>query len=128
MNAELWDANEVAEYLGIDPNSWRSYVSRGTAPTPLKGFRPNRWHRQTIIDWDASRTTPLNVRASALRAYRRATARQVALLDEAAEAGRERGEHLYRLHLDGLSLRDLEPLIGISFQAIHELIRRHQKR
>lgn len=126
MNAELWDAHAVARYLGIHPNSWRSYVSRGTAPVPLKGIKPYSWHPQTIIDWDNGRSTPLDPRASAIRAYRRATARQKALLDAAAEAARERGEHLSRLHAHGLSLRDIEPIVGLSFQAINELIRRFQ--
>ncbi len=124
MKTEIWNAIAAANYLGIHPNSLRAYVSRGTAPAPLKGRKPYQWHAQTIIDWDATRVTVLSSEATILRSYRRATARQHALLDAAFEAGLERGRHLDQLLQDGLSLRDVESLAGISTQAIQALIRR----
>lgn len=58
----LLTANEVAEAVGIKPDTWRSYVTRGFAPQPddRDEGRPvnlqiHRWRTSTIAVWQASR-------------------------------------------------------------------------
>lgn len=45
--AEYWTAGECATYLGIAPDTWTAYVSRGQAPAAA-----TRWHNLRV--WSAS--------------------------------------------------------------------------
>lgn len=44
--------DEVADLVGIEPTSWRTYVSRGDAPRPddYVGATP-LWRKSTIEKW-----------------------------------------------------------------------------
>lgn len=61
---DLWDAEQCAEYCGISPATWRSYVSRQDAGAPTAfgdAHRPGVrrpvtvWERQQVVDWHQSR-------------------------------------------------------------------------
>lgn len=47
----------VAQVLGIEPVTWRAYVSRGRAPQPDGHLdaRTPFWYRDTIVKWEAAR-------------------------------------------------------------------------
>lgn len=50
---------DVAELLGIQPVTWRAYVSRDQAPKPDGHIdaRTPYWRRETIEAWKASKPT-----------------------------------------------------------------------
>lgn len=56
MTAEQLTTAEVAKLVGVTPASWRSMVSRGSAPEPdgHLGSTP-WWTRKTITRWQATR-------------------------------------------------------------------------
>ncbi len=66
---------EVAARLDIKPVTWRSYVSRGTAPPPdapdlgrPEARRAPRWLTSTIDAWAPSRRPPGRPRAATVEA------------------------------------------------------------
>lgn len=57
----MLDTPQVAKLVGIEPPTWRSYVSRGDAPAPARvatagGTRHPFWSRPVIEAWVAERT------------------------------------------------------------------------
>lgn len=53
---EWWGVAEAASHCGIPDATWRSYVSRGTAPPPdLRIGRTPAWRPSTVRGWHADR-------------------------------------------------------------------------
>nr|DAW70020.1 MAG TPA: Pyocin activator protein PrtN [Caudoviricetes sp.] len=62
---EYWTASECAAYLGIAPDTWTAYVSRGQAPVAATRWHNLRvWSAREIRQWheqrprQAPRSTP----------------------------------------------------------------------
>ena len=75
-SSEWWGVAEAASHCGINPGTWRDYVSRGRAPQPddpdegaVKERRRPRWRPETVRAWQAARPGRTGrPRASAVRA------------------------------------------------------------
>ena len=62
---EWWTVADCAAYVGVDPMTWRGYVSRGTAPAPddpdddrVPQRRTPRWRPGTVQAWQETRMRP----------------------------------------------------------------------
>lgn len=68
-----WDAAAAASHCGINPGTWRDYVSSGFAPAPddpderdpdgrpiPRNRRRPRWKPDTVTTWHAGRPRPRN--------------------------------------------------------------------
>lgn len=64
---DWWTLDDVAEFLGVEPSTVRSYVVRGQIPEPdhRLGQRMSLWRPSTIRDWASMRRS--DARSSAQR-------------------------------------------------------------
>jgi len=51
----LLDSNQVADMIGIRPDTLRQYRNLGTGPAFVKLGRLVRYKRDTVLEWIASR-------------------------------------------------------------------------
>ncbi len=61
MTDQRLGARAAAEYLGISPGTWRSYVARGQAPKPDgidEGFGRAYWLTSKLKEWQDNRPGP----------------------------------------------------------------------
>jgi len=56
---ERWTTTQVAEYCGVNPGTYRDYVSEGRAPGPLNERDPETgaklYDSAAVIKWHANR-------------------------------------------------------------------------
>ena len=49
---EYWTTKQCAAHLGIAPDTWSSYASRGQGPAPVGKFeRLTVWDADQVIKW-----------------------------------------------------------------------------
>lgn len=60
VNVEgYWTTAQIADELGVRPDTWSSYVSRGHAPKPdMRVGATPLWRIDTIRQWQANRPGP----------------------------------------------------------------------
>lgn len=53
----LWRGVDCANHVGIQPNTWRTYVSTGRAPQPVAnlGDRMPLWDANEVKTWNQTR-------------------------------------------------------------------------
>jgi hypothetical protein len=56
LGEDWWTAHEVADFLGVQVTTWRSWVSRQKVPQPDARIGATAlWKRETITLWAANR-------------------------------------------------------------------------